>query len=238
MGRPKKTESSTTTNERASYVLTVRCTFTQPLLATNANNSEIYSEFLAKNAPDAETLEQEIQRLGLAQVDEKGMTVFLRKPENPEIPQMKAYTWSGFFKAKARALAKIKGTKTAEMKAYIKEIDDRISISPTFIDLAIPQGGEIGTLQRPLKAATLQGDRVSLAKSETVPIGTQCEFTVCCETKEGMQIVLEALEFGAKRGTGQWRNAGYGTFTFDVLELRKDVFKSEHQDAFDALEKL
>ena len=120
----------------------------------------------------------------------------------------------------------------------IKEIDDRMSVSPRFIDLILPEGGEITCNERPLRAETAMGPRVSLAKSEQVPEGTTCEFTIHTQTKEGMRMVIDCLEYGEERGTGQWRNAGNGCFTFEVLALDKETFKSKHQDAYDKLKEL
>jgi len=204
------------------YMTTVEVTFTNELLATNSADPDIYSAYLASLASD-EDRKAELERLGLAEVDEKGMTVFLRNKENPMIPQLKAYTWLGFLKARSRAQAKIDGNPIVGMTAYIKEIDDRIAVSPKFIDLELPEGAAVDTLQRPLRAQTMQGDRVALAKSETVPAGTKCRFTFRTETLEGMKLVEACLRYGAIHGTGQWRNAGYGTFTYKIIDRWSEV---------------
>jgi hypothetical protein len=217
---------------RIAYYLSAKITFISPLLATNANDPQIYSEYLASLAND-ETRAAEIERLGLAEVDEKGMTVFLRNPDNPMQPQLKGYTWLGFLKSRSRALAKVDGTQIKGMSAYIKEIDDRIFVSPIFINLDLPEGEAIDTLQRPLRAATMQGDRVALAKSETVPEGTTCEVTFRTETLDGMKLVIECLDYGKIHGTGQWRNAGYGRFTWEKIDQWKeyiDKVKLEEDD--------
>ena len=233
----KASDKPSEKKERCSYYLTVRVTFITPLLATNPNDQQIYSEFITKLAPDAESREEEIARLGVEEVDAKGTTVFLRNPETG-LPQLKDYTWLGFLKSRARALAKVPGSTAATMKAYIKEIDDRMSVTPRFIDLNLPEGGEITCNERPLRAETMQGPRVSLAKSEQVPEGTTCEFTIHTFTKEGMALVLDCLEYGEERGTGQWRNAGNGCFTFEVLALDTVKYESKHKDAYDKLASL
>lgn len=232
----KSTKKDTTPKERVSYYLTVKVTFITPLLATNPNNKDIYSDFIAGSVNDEKRAE-EVARLGVEEADAKGMTVFMRDPETG-VPQLKDYTWLGFFKSRARALAKVDGSAVKGMTAYIKEIDDRMSVSPRFIDLILPEGGEITCNERPLRAETAMGPRVSLAKSEQVPEGTTCEFTIHTQTKEGMRMVIDCLEYGEERGTGQWRNAGNGCFTFEVLALDKETFKSKHQDAYDKLKEL
>lgn len=235
--KTKKSKKTFEEGKRRAYYLTVRVTFTQPLLATNANDAEIYSRYLA-SLTDEEKRKEEIERLGLTEVDEKGMTVFLRNPENPMIPQLKGYTWLGFLKDKARALAKVDGSFCSTMTAYIKEIDQRISVSPAYIDLELPEGTGIDTLQRPLRAQTMQGERVSLAKSEVAPIGSECEFTFRCETKEGMQMILDCLEYGEIHGTGQWRNAGNGTFETEIIDQRVEIVKSKFTSVLDKFTEL
>ena len=48
---------------RKTYFLTVRVKFTAPLLATNANNKTVYSDFQTKQTTK-ERREEEIERLG------------------------------------------------------------------------------------------------------------------------------------------------------------------------------
>ncbi len=227
-----KKEVADDSKERYAYYLTVRVKFTQPLLATNANDPEVYDGFIG-NDTTKERREAEIERLGVAEVKEKGMTVFLRDPEDSTKPQLKGYTWLGYLKSRCRALAKVPGTKISSMKAYIKEIDDRIAVSPTFIDLHLPEGAGIDTRQRPLRAQTMQGERVSLAKSEEAPIGSWCEFTFRTETKEGMDLIKECLDYGSVHGTGQWRNAGNGTFSWEVVKSYAMRIKTKYFTAED-----
>lgn len=237
-----KTKTKTTAKKeekagsRKTYFLTVRVKFTAPLLATNANNKTVYSDFQTKQTTK-ERREEEIERLGEEETKEKGMTVFMRNPENGK-PQLKDYTWPGFFKDRSKALAKVKGSYISSIKAYIKEIDGRISITPRFIDLELPEEAAINVIERPLRAETMQGPRVSLASSEFVPEGTECEFTVRAETKEGMKMVLECLDYGEFRGTGQWRNAGNGTFTWQKVSMWVEDYVSSHKDVWDELEAL
>ena len=111
-------------------------------------------------------------------------------------------------------LRKVKGTKSSKIKAYKKEIDGLIFIKERYIPYEFE--GEVGTCQRPLRAQTMQGERVSLANSETVPAGTTIEFTVQCMA-DHMDAVREWLDYGALRGFGQWRNSGKGRFTWEEV---------------------
>ena len=59
----------------------VRLTFTEPLLGTSPANPEIYREFIGSKAPDAATVEDEVEALGADAVAEKSMTVFPRNAD-------------------------------------------------------------------------------------------------------------------------------------------------------------
>lgn len=78
--------------------------------------------------------------------------------------------------------------------------------------------GNIGECQRPLRAQTAQGERVSLANSEEIPAGSTCEFEVLCMDDSHEKAVLEWLEYGQLRGIGQWRNSGKGRFSYEITE--------------------
>ena len=77
--------------------------------------------------------------------------------------------------------------------------------------------GEIGDCQRPLRAQTAQGERVSLANSEEIPAGATCEFSVVLLDESHEKAVLEWLSYGAMRGIGQWRNSGKGRFDYEIV---------------------
>ena len=65
-----------------------------------------------------------------------------------------------------------------------------------------------GHLERPLRAETMQGPRVSLAKSEYLNEGWNFTATI---------RVKQMLDYGALKGLLQWRNAGYGSFEYEVI---------------------
>ena len=192
---------------RKAYFLTVDIFFTNDLLGTNPNDPEIYSKYIADLATD-EDRKAEVERIGAMEVDEKGMTVFVRNPDEPSIPQLKSYTWLGFVKERAKGLNGVSGTVADGMKAFIKEVNLRVAVSPKFIDVILPEGEAIGVLERPLRASGPSGERTALAKSEVIPAGSKCRLTFRCETKEGLALVIECLNEGKIHGTGQWRNAG------------------------------
>ena len=234
------------TKERFVYFLTAEITFITPLLATNPGNENIYKDFIANDEKTtSERRSEEVERLGPDEVEKRGMTVFLREPDNPMIPLIKDYTWLGFLKSRAKALAKIDGTVVSSMKAYVKEVNDLVTVYPRFQPLMLPDGtgtsvvelkqsklegvaiDGVDALERPLRAETMQGDRVALAKSESAPAGSKVVVTFRCERKEGLDLVKECLDYGDQHGTGQWRNAGYGRFTWKKLDSWKEKIEQD-----------
>ena len=191
----------------------VRLTFDEPLLGTSPANNEIYREFIGSKAPDAASVEDEVASLGADAVAEKGMTVFPRLEDGT--PFLWDYQIKGFFKDACGVLRKVPGKRSAKIKAYKKEIDGLIFPQPRKIPLAL--SGPVRECQRPLRAQTAQGERVSLSMSEEVPEGSAVEFDVVCLDDGQADNVREWLDYGALRGIGQWRNSGKGRFTWEEL---------------------
>lgn len=190
----------------------VRLTFLEEVLGTASADKEIHRTYIASNAPNAPTLEQEIEALGEDEVVEKSMTVFPREDGKPIFWD---YQIKGFFKDSCGMLRKVTGSASSKIKAYKKEIDGLIFIKERKIPIVFD--GEIGNCQRPLRAQTAQGERVALANSETVPMGSAVEFTVQCMVDSHMNAVIEWLDYGEFRGIGQWRNSGKGRFKWEEV---------------------
>lgn len=202
----------------------VRLTLTEAMLGTSPANEDIYRDFIGANAPDAQTLEEEVAALGVDAVAEKGMTVFPRD-ENGR-PALYDYQIKGFFKDACQMLnrltkkneqgKKVPQNASGKMKAYKKEIDGLIFVAPRMIPINFD--GEVGICQRPLRAQTAQGERVALAMSEEVPAGATLEFEITCLDEGHLEAVREWLDYGSLRGLGQWRNSGKGRFTWEETE--------------------
>ncbi|WP_298069937.1 hypothetical protein [uncultured Mailhella sp.] len=192
----------------------VRLTFTEGLLGTSPANEDVYRDFIGSKAPDAATVEDEVAALGTDAVVEKGMTVFPRMADGT--PMLYDYQIKGFFKDTCGGLRRVKGTKSEKLKAYKKEIDRLIFPEPRHIPILFT--GEMTECQRPLRAQTPQGERVSLAISEQIPAGATVEFTVVCLCDDHEDLVREWLNYGKYSGIGQWRNSGKGRFTWEELQ--------------------
>jgi len=191
----------------------VRITTTEELLGTASMNPNIHKEFIASNAPDAATMEEEIEAIGVDEAYEKSMTGFPRKDGKPIVWD---YQWKGFFKDTCGMLRKVTGSECSKLKAYKKEIDGLIFVEPRAIPILF--NGEMGVCQRPLRGQTAQGERIALASSESIPAGATMEFTVKCFIDSEMKAVVEMLDYGALRGFGQWRNSGKGRFTWEEIK--------------------
>lgn len=193
--------------------LKVRLTFTESILGTASANEDVYRDFIGSKSPDAASVDDEVAALGADAVVEKGKTVFPKLPDGT--PFLYDYQIKGFFKDTCGGLRKVKGSKSEKIKAFKKEIDKLIFVEPRCIPFE--DYGEIGECQRPLRAQTMQGERVSLSISDEIAAGARVEFTVLMLSDEHEAAVREWLDYGRLSGIGQWRNSGKGRFTYEVL---------------------
>ena len=190
----------------------VRIVLQEEMLGTASANPDLYRDFIASKRPEGVD-EQEIE--DLPDVDEelgRQMTVFPRENDHPFLYD---YQLKGFFKDACGMLRRVEGTASSKLKAYKKLIDGLIFVKPRKIIMKV---SEIGICERPLRAQTPQGERVALARSETVPAGTTLQFEIVCLDKKLENAVEEWLNYGELRGLGQWRNSGAGRFSWVRLE--------------------
>lgn len=195
------------------YEMKVKIKFLEEVLGTASANPDIHREYIASKAPDAESIEEEVAAIGVDAALEKSMTVFPRNEAGE--PIFFDYQIKGFFKDSAGALRKVTGSKCSKVKAYKKEIDGLLFVSPRMIPMELST--PIGSCTRPLRASTAQGERVALATSETVPAGTTIKLTITALTKDMFDLAKECLDYGILRGIGQWRNSGKGRFEYEVI---------------------
>lgn len=206
--------------------LKIKVTFDEEVLGTANGNPEVHKEYIAKNAPDAPKLEEEVAAIGTEGVFEKSMTVFPKDKDGKPIAW--DYQWRGYLKDAFKSLKKVPKSECGKIKAYKQEIDGLIFVEPRMIPIVLPEGAEMGICQRPLRAQTMQGERVALASSETVPAGSTMTFEIqmLADTKSGGNVhekaVVEALNYGRLRGFGQWRNASKGRFHYEILDRKAD----------------
>ena len=202
--------------------LTVECELTDEMLGSQNANPTLHQEFTASKSGDAEKMKEEMAALPAEVVEQKSRTVFYRTHDGSLC--LKDYQVKGFFKEAIGVLldafpstTPVKVGKTAVTKwTYKKIVDGFIFVTPRDIVLATTPSPDC---VRPLRATTMQGDRVALACSETVPEGTKVMFTVTVfgDNEHLWELVRAALDYGVLKGLGQWRNSGKGRFGWKEL---------------------
>lgn len=214
MGRKKAEEVTVTEGPIKGKEMKVRITLLQDILGTLPGDPEIYKSYIASKAPDADTIEDEIEAVGVAQVYDNKVTVFPR--DNDKNVCVYDYLIRGFFKNAASAMAKVPGSKCSQIKAFKKKIDLHVFVYPRLIPIGTEE--DISICERPLRASTAQGDRVAISASESIPAGTQFEFTIKLLIPEDEDIICELLDYGQYNGLGQWHNSGKGSFTWERID--------------------
>lgn len=199
-----------------------RLTLIEEMLGTKAANHDVFADFIASKAPDGDKRKEELDTA--EHREEAGTTVFHKQNG---IVGIWDYQIKGFFKDACGAMRNADGTLSKAVTAYKSKIDGLIFPQPRFIPIILPEGGAVGICERPLRAETAQGPRVSVCRSETVPAGSVIEFSVAYLAKkvgkgddavDVAALIEEWLGYGALRGLGQWRNSGKGRFTFEEIE--------------------
>ena len=198
----------------------IRITLTEEVLGSSPSNEELLASYIASKAPTDDLTAQEIDNIK-AQAAEERTTVFPKTADGT--PFIYDYQIKGMFKDSCKALATAGkagypgGKHCAALKAYKKAIDGLIFVSPREIPYNL-HGLKMGFCERPLRAQTPMGERVSIAKSESVPAGATAEFEIECLDEKLEDMVRECLDYGAKRGLGQWRNSGKGRFEWEEIK--------------------
>ena len=74
---------------------------------------------------------------------------------------------------------------------------------------------------RPLRAETMQGQRVSIAKSESIPAGCYLTFEVEILDPSLVDCIKECFSYSEYKALGQWRNSGKGRCKTEIKEVKK-----------------
>ena len=197
--------------------LNYKITLIDEMLGTAPADKEVYSTYIASTKTGDE-LNEEVEALengiDASAEKERKLTIFCKnKAGNPILWD---YQWKGYFKDTCKALKKVPSTKSSAIKAYKQEIDGNIFVFPRQVEMCLPEDAEIGICERPLRAQTMQGERIALAASETVPAGSTMDISVVCLIDSHVNAVKEWMANGIIRGTGQWRNSGKGRFIAEL----------------------
>lgn len=194
--------------------LTIEITLTEEMLGTKAANADVFADYIASKAPDDDVRKQELETA--SHKEEAGTTVFHRIPDTGQ-PFLYDYAFKGFFKDACGSMNRMdKDCRDGleKLSAYKSKIDGCIFVAPRMVPIILPEGAALGLCERPLRADTAQGPRVSLCRSETAPAGSIMRVEITILSKELVPYVRAWLNYGSLKGLGQWRNSGKGVFTF------------------------
>lgn len=185
-------------------------------------SDERKAEEIGKIKERAADLKEEVGEL-----DERGITVFFRHDGKVAIGDHMIY---GFMKAAAEAISRTLPTKRGvplHSASYTESlINQHVRCEEHFLmfdkDITRNEDGSPNYLVRSIRVMTAQGPRVSIIKSEQVPAGATLKFRL--NALDGSPLTEEILhklfDYGRMTGLGQWRNAGYGTFSFTMKEVK------------------
>jgi len=200
----------------------VRLTFIEGILGTASANPDVHAEFIASKSADADKSEEELKALHADELMEKSVTVFPRMADGN--PMLWDYQVKGFLKETLGILLDFQEPDTKVGKAKLSRwtfqriVDNAVFVTPRMIPLVMPEGGKVTLCTRSIRIRTPKGDRVALATSEEVPAGTVIEFEIEVLDKSLDDLMRKCLDYGKRKGIGQWRNSGKGRFTWEEVK--------------------
>ena len=184
----------------------------EPMLGSIPLNGEEYNKFIeiAKaNNPllDDEDIQDEVECHDGSEEDRK-VTGFYKDEKGLLIFD---YHIKGFLKEAANILKDAQGIKAARSK-----IDNYVFIEPRKIYLGKQKPD--GLITRPLRTLTPRGPRSMVVTSEYVAAGTKwsCKLVILNTTAVPEKLIRACLDYGRFKGLGQWRNASFGRFTYEL----------------------
>jgi hypothetical protein len=199
----------------------VTLTFISPILGSAPSNKEVYQNYVASQIPEPTP---EIVATEVAQIPDTpqtGKTIFRVDPETNHLIYL-PHQIRGFLKAAASAIT------GKEITAFKSKIDKFVFVAPEVIELKlngqpIKADPKMDTEERPLQAMTAQGPRVSLLSSEKLKKGVKIDFQLIVLPLGQREITEDILrswfDYGQFQGISQWRNGGYGRFTFELTPV-------------------
>lgn len=173
------------------------------MLGTVPKNKEVYAAYIATKDKEKEEVET------VEEIEEKGWTGFHQDDNGLFLYN---YMVLGFLKS-ACEVAQAGGI-IKKIPAYKKWLDKIIVIEPRRLYFGTYEAD--GIMERPLRAMTAKGERISVARSDYMAEGKVLEFVVkIIPNKCGIDVktIETLLQYGEVCGLGQWRGSGgYGKF--------------------------
>lgn len=200
----------------------IQFNFIEPVLGSLPADPDVYTKYIASKAPAPWQQDEEVVAAEEAAIKEdsgrmeKGLTVFAQDENGLFFYD---YHVKGFIKEAGNTMKE-----TVKIKNLRSKIDNYLFIQPRRIYLRRPDGSHVteedGILERPLRAQTMKGPRVSLAASEKINLPVCLQFTI--EVLENgkdvsWKVIRELLDYGRYKGLGQWRNGSWGRFKWERI---------------------
>ncbi|GHU73354.1 hypothetical protein AGMMS49992_11630 [Clostridia bacterium] len=213
-------------NRFSSVSRSFRIVGTSPLLGSQPVDREVRLKYLGSKSAMAFEENADMPFSG-----DKGTTVFLRDKECGGALYIGGHVMKGMFKEALSILqSQTSDGISIELKQPAAKVDNYVFIQPR--KLWIQRSNDVFVVQpdrtfnRPVRIASLQGDRTALLLSELVELPWQFDARIELVTNKGSRVsgplswenLLMALEFGSLKGFGQFRNGGYGTYTYTEIE--------------------
>lgn len=187
--------------------------FIEPVLGTIPKDRKVFENFVmdqAKTQMEKDKAAEDVERVP-EEVESRGWTGFYEDSDGH--PILMDYQFKGFLKNAGNILKE-----SLKIKNLRSHIEQTVFVNPRYIKLAEKPDD---VLERPLRAMTMQGPRVSVMRSDMINPGTK--YTLQLEVLEGSKVtetaLKEILAYGERSGLLQWRNGGYGRFK--VVSFKK-----------------
>ena len=188
------------------------------LLGTKASNPSVFDDYIASKCDKEDRRRQELKNA--QHIEECSATVFHKTADGK--PFIYDYQIKGFFKEMGRII-RASGDEFAEKVGSKKKwgvidskIDNYIFIAPR--EIIVADSVEDGYVERPLRGKTMMGERIALARSESVAAGSEFEFEVTIMPGPvTIGMVQQILDYGRYKGLGQWRNSGKGRIEYEII---------------------
>jgi hypothetical protein len=194
----------------------------EPMLGTVPKNKEVYAKYIATKAPTPENGEEEIQTV--EEIEEGGWTGF-------HVDEEGLFCYNYMFKGQIKAGLEvmIESKAIPPIPAYKKWCDRMIHIYPRRVRFCNGDGKPLtkpdGVIERPLRAMTPKGERVTVTRSDVIDVGRRAKLNirVLNNTKKlNPKAIKAAMEYGEFYGLGQWRGSGgYGRYWITSWEVAK-----------------
>jgi hypothetical protein len=222
--------------------LAVRIELTEPLLGTCSGNPELHEEFvIAKVTEDKGPRKEDAAKLAAEEkatlTDEAADAAVTKMSTVFAHDEFGLFLWDyelrGFVKEALRTMIELGDCKLSKW-TYKRAVDSTVFVYPRRLRLGTPGSSATNwakapeRLQRPIRVDTLRGERVALANSELVPIGTWLTAEIHLLAPSGerrdksqlitMAEIAAALDYGQYKGLGQWRGGGWGRFKWSKIE--------------------